>query len=378
MNDALGTEAYHLAKLIPNLANILGLDMNHTNHDEGCINAQKRLQYLLCRFVEAISSSFSAPVALFLDDLQWADSASIAAVNQLLFTTDFSSSSSSSLKRSKQFFFFRCCRQGGIDEKHPLWNVFSRAKLLDVKYTNLKLRYFEEETVHAMVSETLCLSPRLTRSLSSIIYHKTKGNPLFVSRLMLSLSKEGLLRPSLSRRRWEWDKEKIKSQKLPDDVAMFLTHSIGELPTDVKSSLCLLSCFGASASISFIKTLERALQKNLLNYLDVAVKEGLLDKIDDHYCFSHDRIQEAAYNMMKFLDRCHFHFKYGMALAPLTVGEEDVSILLTAVSQLNLAGPEAVQDKSQNALVANLNLRAGKKAMEMSDFEAVGTQPLYD
>lgn len=88
--------------------------------------------------------------------------------------------------------------------------------------------------------------------------------------------------------------------------------------------------------------------------------------------------QEAAYNMMKFLDRCHFHSKYGMALAPLTVGEEDVSILLTAVSQLNLAGPEVVQDKSQNALVANLNLRAGKKAMEMSDFEAVGTQPLYD
>ena len=220
-----------------------------------------------------------------------------------------------------------------------------------------------------MVSETLHLSPRLTRSLSSVIYHKTKGNPLFVSQLMVSLNKEGLLRPSLSRRRWEWDKEKIESQKLPDNVAKFITNSIEALPEGVKSSVCALSCFGASTKITDIKTLERALNKNLVDNLDVAVREGLLDKADDQYQFSHDRIQEAAYSMMKFVDRCHFHFFYGMALAPPEGGSDD-STLLIAANQINLAGPEAVPEKSQYAIVANLNLRAGKKAMEMSDFVA--------
>jgi predicted ATPase len=199
---------------------------------------------------------------------------------------------------------------------------------------------------------------------------------------MLSLSKDGLLRPSLSRGRWEWDEEKIVSQKLPDDVAEFLKRSIGKPPEDVKSSLRILSCFGASLSSALVKTLERALDRTLVDSLDVAVVEALLDKTDDRYRFSHDRIQEAAYNMIDILDRCECHFTYGMTLAPLAAGEEDDgilrlltaatgdSILLIAVNQLNLAGPEAVQDESQYTIVANLNLRAGKKAIEMSGFEA--------
>jgi predicted ATPase len=76
--------------------------------------------------------------------------------------------------------------------------------------------------------------------------------------------------------------------------------------------------------------------------------------------------------MMDVRVRRTIHFNYGMTLAPLASGEEGKSnhLLLTAVNQLNLAGPEAVRDESQNIIVANLNLRAGKKAMEMSDFVA--------
>ncbi|KAK1742112.1 putative AAA ATPase [Skeletonema marinoi] len=362
INHVLGREANHLAKLIPNLANILCLDTSGIIHDEGCTNAQNRLQYLLCRLVEVISSTFAAPVTLFLDDLQWADSASIAAVNQLLL--------GGLASQNTHFFFLGCHRDGEADNCNPLWKSLCYNNLVNARSTDVKLDCMGEETLSTMVSETLCLSPRLTRSLSSVIYHKTKGNPLFVSRLMISLNKEGLLRPSLSRRRWEWDKEKIQCQKLPDDVAMFLTKSIKALSEDVKSSLSVLSCFGSSVECAFIKTLEKVLKKNLLRNLDAAVEEGLLDKKDGRYHFSHDRIQEAAYNMMNFLDRCHFHFTYGMALAPLSVREKDDSNLLIAVNQLNLASPEAVQERSQNVIIAKLNLQAGKKTMEMSDFVA--------
>ena len=224
-----------------------------------------------------------------------------------------------------------------------------------------------------MVSETLCLSPRLTRSLSCVIFHKTKGNPLFVTRLMISLYKDRLLRPSLRRRRWEWDEEKISCQKLPDDVAEFLSHTIEALPDDVKAALRTLSCFGASVSNSFVQKLERALDKTLLGSMDVAVAEGLLDKIDDHYRFSHDRVQEAAYKMIDIRDQGRSHFSYGMALAPFEDKNDDDDFLFTAVTQLNLAGPEAVEDERQYVIVAKHNLGAGKKAMEMSDFEAAHT-----
>jgi predicted ATPase len=126
------------------------------------------------------------------------------------------------------------------------------------------------------------------------------------------------------------------------------------LPEEVKSSLCILSCFGASGDSAFIKTLERALHKELLDNLDIAVSEGLLDKTeDDQYSFIHDRIQEAAYNMMDVQVRRTIHFNYGMALAPLADGNDDESdlLLLTAANQLNLAGPEAVQDRSSSSIL---------------------------
>eukprot|EP00984_Skeletonema_dohrnii_P034447 scaffold33562_cov125-Skeletonema_dohrnii-CCMP3373.AAC.1 len=231
INHVLGREAHHLAKLIPNLATILGIELNTIIHDEGCTNAQNRVQYLLCRFVEVLSSTFAATVTLCLDDLQWADSASIAAVNQLLLAGGIAS-------QHAKFFFLGCYREGETDKCNPLWKTLCNNDLVNARSTDVKLDSMDEQTLTTMVSETLCLLPRLTRSLSSIIYHKTKGNPLFVSQLMNLLGKEGLLRPSLSRRRWEWDKEKIQCQKLPDDVAMFFTNSIEALSEDVKASLC--------------------------------------------------------------------------------------------------------------------------------------------
>ena len=332
--------------------------------DGDCVNAQRRLQYLLCQLVEILSSSSAAPVTLFLDDLQWADAASIAAVSQLLLNTGSSS-------QQKRFFFLGCHREGTIDSGHPLWKLVHDAELVGVSCSSLKLGCMEEETLNTIVSESLCVLPRLTRTLSNVIYRKTIGNPLFVCRLLLSLSKERLLYPSLSRRRWEWDEEKITSQKLPDDVALFLTQSIVDLPTDVKTSLFHFSCFGSSADVAFVNTLERAFDmRDLRENLDIAVDEGLLEKTGDQYRFSHDRIQEAAYNTVSADERCLVHVLYGMKLASLSARESDDSILLTAANQLNLGGPNAIQDTSQSITVAALNLRAGKKAMEMSDYGA--------
>jgi predicted ATPase len=353
LRSVLGKGSYHLTKIIPNLAAILGTELPALNHSEDCINAQKRVQYLLCQFVEVISSSSSAPITLFLDDLQWADAASIAAVNQLLFAAG-------PLSR-RNFFFLGCARE--TDLQWPGVDILVAGGI------EIKLDCMDEHTLNAMVSETLCLSPRLTRNLSNVIYHKTKGNPLFVSRLMCSLNKEGLLRPSLSRRRWEWDMKKIRSRKLPDDVAIFLTDSLGELPDNVQWALFILSCFGASSESAFVES--QGLDRSILENLGIAVAEGLVDKIDDQYRFAHDRIQEAAYNTIPAHRRSIIHFKYGLELSSLLIRDEDTSasVLFTAVNQLNLGGPPAVHDESHNFTAARLNLRAGKKAMEMSDYE---------
>eukprot|EP00985_Skeletonema_marinoi_P012743 scaffold6221_cov216-Skeletonema_marinoi.AAC.1 len=144
LRSSLGREVYYLTKIIPYLNDVLGSEQSDdTFYDDGCVDAQRRLQYLLCQFVEVLSSSYTAPVTLFLDDLQWADSASIAAVSQLLCSTGSST-------KQKQFFFVGCHREGIIDSTHPVRELVCNAELLGVSFTSLKLDSMGEETLNAM------------------------------------------------------------------------------------------------------------------------------------------------------------------------------------------------------------------------------------
>jgi len=284
------------------------------------------------------------------------------AISQLLLVL------SGSVHGKRQFYFLGCCREEGMLEEHPFGRMISGLSLFRVCITIVKLTGMCKEMTNAVVSNLLHLFPRQTRPLSELIHHKTKGNLLFFSRLMISLCKDDLLRLSLSRRRWTWDEEKIQSRNLPDDVVIFLTSTIGKLPKEVQDALRTLSCFGGSSNCSLIETLEAQLGHPLTAPLDLAVTESILNKRDGYYFFCHDRLREAAYNMIPTEEKCLFHFQYGVALVPHALKIEDDDLLYKATSQINLGGVAAVEDAEQAILIASLNLTAGKKAMKMSDF----------
>jgi predicted ATPase len=195
---------------------------------------------------------------------------------------------------------------------HPFWTMIQSIGSFGFTTTEVKLGCMSKDTVNNVVSNLLHLSPRLVASLSDIVYHKTKGNPLFVSRMLRSLNREGLLRVSLTRHRWEWDEEKIQARKIPDDVASFFVDSISTLPVDVRLALCTLSCFGNSAHYEVLSAIESDLNLNLTESLNDAIAEGFLDKLGNKYYFCHDRIQEAAYSMIDEQHRCIHHMNYGV------------------------------------------------------------------
>eukprot|EP00804_Cyclotella_cryptica_P019033 CCRYP_014451-RE/>CCRYP_014451-RE protein AED:0.24 eAED:0.37 QI:0/0/0/1/0/0/2/0/860 len=293
LRKALGSDLYYLIQLIPNLSQLVHEHPTDTPRKQNdCVDAQQRLQYLFCQFVEVISSCLEGNVTLFLDDLQWADLASLSLIGQLLKTSLFR-------QDSKHIFFLGTCRDDEINGDHSFWKMIDGVRAFGFKTTLVKLDCMDKDTVFQVVSKVLHLSPRLVGSLSDIVFHKTKGNPLFVSKMLLSLNREGLLSLSLVRHRWEWDVEKIQSRKLPDDVALFFVHRINNLSVDVKIALAALSCFGTSADGEVIQAIESDLNLNLIEPLNIAVTEGLLNKVDGRYCFCHDRIHEATYSMIE-------------------------------------------------------------------------------
>eukprot|EP00804_Cyclotella_cryptica_P002686 CCRYP_009601-RA/>CCRYP_009601-RA protein AED:0.04 eAED:0.04 QI:400/1/1/1/0.8/0.66/6/302/1357 len=364
LQTTLGPDLYYLIQVIPNLSHLVFENPTSIppNRDD-CVDAQQRLQYLFCRFVEVISSCSGGPMTLFIDDVQWADSASISLIGQLLKTTR-------SMQEESRVFFLGACRDEELGSDHLFWKMIHTVRNFGFETTLVKLECMDRDTVTNVVSNLLHLSPRLVGSLSHILFHKTKGNPLFVSKMMLSLHREGLLRLSLARRRWEWDEEKIQSRKLPDDVAMFFVNSINTLATDVKIALRVLSCFGSSTACEFIQAIESDLNLNVTEPLQIAIAEGLVNKLDGKYVFCHDRIQEATYSMIEEQDRYLHHMNYGLSLINLPMRDDHVALLFTAVMQLNLGGPSAVQHADEYHKIAKYNLLAGKRAMEMSDFSS--------
>jgi hypothetical protein len=289
LNVALGRDSYHLINVIPKLNHVLTSNMNfeYSWSSQNCVNALQRLHYLICQFVDVISTFSVVSVTLFLDDVQWADAASIAVLNQLL------------LKKYKRFFVLGCCRGSEMENDHPFRDMIENVSSFGTEITVVKLKCMEKDTLDQMVSELLCLSPRAVRSLSHIIYTKTKGNPLFVSQLMRSLNRDGLLRLSLSRQRWVWEEEEIQSMKLPDDVALYFTDGISKLPMEVQSALRTVSMFGASAKCEYIEAIESQLHVTLIEPLKVASAEGLVSNLRWSLHFCHDRIQEASYAMIE-------------------------------------------------------------------------------
>lgn len=302
LKENLGEE--NIASLVivmPNLANILGDDFDSTNINESgnAVDEQKRLRYLICQFVEVISRCHEEHILLFLDDCQWIDATSAALLIQLMMT-------GSSIK-DRRLFFFICYRDDEINGTHPLNLVISSVNSFGIKMTNIRLTSMSENAVNEMVSTTLSLLPRITRPFAKILHHKTNGSPLFMNQVMMELYKQRLLYPSLPRRRWVWEANKILDMSIPENVADFIAKSLDRLPSEVLSALVVLSCFGARADISLIEVLEREIQQPLIAPLEAAVADSVLGKRNGEFYFMHDKIQESAYAMMKLEERCLHH-----------------------------------------------------------------------
>lgn len=352
-----------IAKLVPSLFKITGDYVDGLDDTDGFDGSEKRLRFLLCRFLHIIRRAHDSTLILWLDDLQWADKSSIALINQVIMAFD----SSDDDRGFFGFFFLGGCRETESD--HALWKMISCVAEFGIHTTKIELGGIDQEAANLLVSTKLKLLPRLTLPLAAILHHRCKGNPMFLEQFMVELCKEGLLRPSLALRRWVWDEEKIFERQLPDDLVEFITKSLNRLQKEVISSLCILSCFGTSTDCSLVEKLQNAAGLSLLDPLDTAVAQGILNKKNKVYFFVHDRVMEAVYNMMEPEERRQYHYKYGMYLCTVAMTDKDDGLLLIAVGQINLSGSMALHDEDaeRGLKAAKLNQLAGKIAMGMSD-----------
>ena len=355
-----------MARLIPSLWKILGpigLQNSSTSQSEIDTTALNRLVFLFRRFFSAIAKP-AHPVVLSIDDLQWADAMSLNLFQEIICTSGM-----------RSLMFVGSYRSNEVDQDHPLVAHMSQLQGSEVPFLNIKLSSMDKSSINALISDTLKLSPLLTRPLSDAAYSKTSGNCLFVVELLSDLHRQNLLRYSVRARRWEWDDDAIASLEIKSNVVDLMRRKLLRLSSTEMWSVKVAACLGAQIHELTFSLLSQGLGlasgSGLESLLIRPVDEGILIRVGSSYRFSHDQVQQAAYSLVSASDRPLFHLQLGRSLLKGAAANEGLAndVLFTCVDQLN-RGSSEISSHSERTFVAQLNLQAAKNAIASSTFLA--------
>jgi predicted ATPase len=197
-------------------------------------------------------------------------------------------------------FFVGTYRDNEVQIGHALFDLMERLEISNVPLNNVSLSGLDQEHLNEMISDALCLYPRISKSLSDIVFQKTKGNPFFVLEFMQSLQSRGLLQYDSCQKRWVWNEDTIRAEEITDNVLQLLSSKMNRLSKDMQSLLKVMACFGTSTNKSVIGYLSESPEYlGVRNGLEGAISDGFVEvDTEGKFKFVHDKVREAAYNLI--------------------------------------------------------------------------------
>ena len=371
LHAALGSGLGVIVELIPQLALIVGA--TEAVPESAPAQAQLRLDRLFPRFVEVFASA-GHPLVLFLDDLQWADMATLRMIERLMASCD-----------TCCMLFIGAYRDNEVGAAHPLMGLRDKLLARGARLSTLSLGALTEPQVAQMVSATVRVAVADCAPLTRICYRKTAGNPFFLNQFLAALNDTGHLRYRADGDCWEWDLPAIEQAKYTDNVVEVLLEKIRRLPGGTQHLLQLAASCGNRFTLDTLSlAVDRAPWRTQQD-LWPALKAGLIQPLDERYKyinggtgrgesgvsyrFLHDRVQQAAYLVADDGARGANHLLIGRLLLRHTTQQRLDGALFEIVEQLN-AGRALMHDAGERARLAALNLQAGVKARRSAAFQA--------
>ncbi|MEG4304665.1 AAA family ATPase [Microcoleus sp. D3_18a_C4] len=355
--------------------------------------SQNRFNRLFKEFMNVFAQA-EHPLVLFLDDLQWADLASLKLIQELV--TD---------QNSRYFLLIGAYRDNEVNSTHPLVQTVEKIKQTGADVHHIILPCLDLSSVTELVWDTLGNQTEKLKSLSELIFNKTGGNPFFITQLLSTLYSEKLLVFEFTVGAWQWDITEIEAAGLADyTVVELVARNLQQLSEETQEVLKLAACMGNRFNLENLAIVREksgsetaadlwdALQAGLILPMSDAYKIPLVEEIDSgcprhgdgvgsraqyaiSYRFLHDRVQQAAYSLIPDSQKKQTHLKIGSLLlqgghggiAP--TASEIAENIFDIVNQLNIGG-EFITNQEKRDELANFNLIAGKKAKSSAAYAA--------
>ncbi|AUT01740.1 hypothetical protein CLI64_15850 [Nostoc sp. CENA543] len=363
---ALGNNGQVIIEVIPELERIIGKQPPAIELSGAA--AENRFNLLFQKFTQVFTSA-EHPLVIFLDDLQWADSASLKLIQLLITDTVY-------------LLLIGAYRDHEVNPGHRLMLTLSELKKTSATINMITLAPLNYIQINQLVADTLKCSEFSASPLSKLVFQKTQGNPFFAIQFLKALHQDELIQFNFELGCWQCDIAQVTTQAVTDDVVTFMSQQLQKLSPSTQHLLQLAACIGNAfdldtlaivAQISPIEAssdLWQALQAGLILPVNEVYKfyieqENFVCTLDNShsvsYKFLHDRVQQAAYSLITDDRKQVTHLQIGQLLLHNSTVSGREERLFEIVNHLNI-GSTLIIEPSERESLAQLNLAAGRKA----------------
>jgi predicted ATPase/signal transduction histidine kinase/CheY-like chemotaxis protein/tRNA A-37 threonylcarbamoyl transferase component Bud32 len=377
LQAVLGANGQVIVEVIPEIEQMIG--PQPAVPQLGAAESQNRFNRVFQQFIRVFTQP-QHPLVLFLDDLQWADSASLKLIRLLMGEPS-----------NHYLLLLGAYRDNEVNITHPLLLTLKELQQTDAVLNTIVLQPLTLDHVNELISDTLHSDRERTKPLAKLALHKTQGNPFFLTQFLKSLHQENLLCFNFSQGCWQWDLDRLQATNITDNVIELMISQMQKLSVTTQTVLKLAACIGNKFTLDVLaivnqksqsetaKELWQALQAELILPLSEAYKTPLVldpdapaspaESLMVGYRFLHDRVQQAAYSLIPESQRRETHLRIGQLLLQNTSLEERNETIFDLVNQLNY-GKDLLHSQDENYELANLNLIAGQKAKAATAYES--------
>jgi PAS domain S-box-containing protein len=347
IREALGPNGQLMVDLIPELKLIIG--EQPPVPDLLLQDAQGRFRLVFRRFI-GVFARREHPLALFLDDLQWIDAATLDLLEHLLTRPDV-----------QHLMLIGAYRDNEVSPSHPLIRKLEAIRQAAAIVHEIILAPLGREDLGRLIADFLHGEPGRVMPLAQLVHEKTAGNPFFAIQFLSALAEEGLLVFDHDGGRWSWDLTRIQAKGYTDNVVELMVGKLNRLPVETQRTLQEFACLGNNAEISTLSIVHETSEQEVYTDLWEAVRLEFIVRLDGSYKFVHDRVQEAAYSLIPEELRAEAHLRIGRLLTAHTPPEKREEEIFEIVNQIN-RGAALINSQDERERLAELNLVAGKRA----------------
>ncbi len=377
ITSVLGENSSLITEVIPQLSRIIEKQPAVPKLQPA--EQEARFHMVLLDFIYIFTTA-ECPLVIFLDDLQWADLPSLNLVKRILENP-----------RENSILLLGAYRDNEVEKGHPLLITLKQINESEGHVRTIHIKPLNQKTTCQITADSFGMIEDRANELGKQVFSKTKGNPFFIHNFLKSLYDKKLITKDRDNN-WVWDLVEIDSLGYTDNVIDLMTEGLTTLPSQTCEILKYAAVLGNTFNLADLSDITEKSQLKVYSELKPAIKEEFINSIDTRYrvltlsylsaqnektqhlpgetaqfTFSHDKVQQAAYNLISTPELESLHLRIGRLLLLNRTESQLHDSIFELLNHFALSY-KLIEDLAEKRRIIELCLIAGRKAKDSTSY----------